>query len=56
MCLPYTFVLRKPEEKRPLRRRWAENIKLTFKEIRLEGVDWTFCIRIGTVNWLVSTW
>jgi hypothetical protein len=40
MCLPYMFVLRKAEEKRPLRRRWAQNFKLNFKEIGLEGVDW----------------
>ena len=40
MCLPYTQVLRKPEEKRPLRRRSAENTKFSFKEIGLEGIDW----------------
>jgi len=42
MCLLYTFVLRKPEEKRPLRRRWAENFKLSFREIGLEDVGWIY--------------
>jgi len=42
MCLPYKHVLRKPEEKRPLRRRWTENIKMSFKEIGLEFVDWIY--------------
>jgi len=44
MCLPrtQTFVLRKPNEKISLRRRWTENIKLSFKVIGLEGVDWIY--------------
>ena len=42
MCLPYTHVLRKPEENRPLRRRWTESIKFSFKEIGLESVDWIY--------------
>jgi hypothetical protein len=40
MCLLHTFVLRKPEEQRPPRRRCEENIKLSYKEIGLECVDW----------------
>ena len=33
----------KPEGKRPLgrpRRRWEDNIKIRFKKIVMEGVDW----------------
>jgi len=37
------FVMGKPEGKRPLgrpRRRWEDNIKIRFKKIVMEGVDW----------------
>jgi hypothetical protein len=33
----------KPERKRPLgrlRRRWVDNIKIDFREIGLDGMDW----------------
>ena len=33
----------KPEGKRPLgrpRRRWEDNIKMDFQEVRCEGMDW----------------
>ena len=37
------FAVGKPEGKRPLgrpRRRWEDNIKIHFKKIVWEGVDW----------------
>jgi hypothetical protein len=39
----YKILVRKPEEKRPLGRckpRWEDNIKIDFREIGWEGVDW----------------
>jgi hypothetical protein len=41
----------KPEWKRPLgrhKRRWEDNIRMYFKEIRWEGVDWIIWLRRGT--------
>jgi hypothetical protein len=40
---PYSILVGKPEEKRPLgrpRRRWVDNIKMDLREIRLDGMDW----------------
>jgi hypothetical protein len=39
----YRILVGKPEGKRPLgrlRRMWVDNVKMDFKEIRLDGVDW----------------
>jgi hypothetical protein len=39
----YKILVRKPEEKRPLRRarcRWEDNIGLDLREIEWEGLDW----------------
>jgi hypothetical protein len=39
----YSFLLGKPEGKRPLRRprhRWEDNIRMDVREIGWEGVDW----------------
>ena len=39
----YRVLVGRPEEKRPLarpRRRWEDNIKTNFQEVRWEGVDW----------------
>jgi hypothetical protein len=39
----YRLLVGKPEGKRPLgrpRRRWKDNIKMNFLEIRLSVVDW----------------
>jgi hypothetical protein len=48
----YEILVRKPEEKTPLRsprHRWEDNIKLNHKEIRWEGMDWIhLALTIGT--------
>jgi hypothetical protein len=49
----------KPERKRPLgrpRRRWADNIKIDFREIGWDGVDWIELVQ-DRDNWraLVNT-
>jgi hypothetical protein len=39
----YRVVVRKPDVERPLgrpRRRWVYNIKVNFKELGCEGMDW----------------
>jgi len=39
----YRVLVRKLEEKRPLRRprrRWEDNIKIDLQEVMCEGVDW----------------
>jgi hypothetical protein len=39
----YRVLVGKPEGKRPLgrpRRRWEDNIKLDFREIGIDGVNW----------------
>jgi hypothetical protein len=39
----YRILVGKPEGKRPLgrpRRRWVDNIKMDFREIGWDGVDW----------------
>jgi hypothetical protein len=40
---PHRILVGKPEGKRPLqrpRRRWADNIKMEVRDIRLGGMDW----------------
>jgi hypothetical protein len=40
---PYRILVGKPEGKRPLRRprrRWVDNIKMDFREIEWDGMDW----------------
>jgi hypothetical protein len=49
----YRILVGKLEGKRPLgrtRRRWVDNIKIDFREIRRDGMVWTGSIwfRIGT--------
>jgi hypothetical protein len=44
----YKILVRKPEGKRPLRkprRRWEDNIKMSHREIYLEGVDWIHLVQ-----------
>jgi hypothetical protein len=39
----YRILVRKPERRRPLgrpRRRWVDNIKMNFREIGWDGMDW----------------
>jgi hypothetical protein len=39
----YTVLVGRPEGKRPLggsRRRWEDNIKMDFKDIGIDGVNW----------------
>jgi hypothetical protein len=39
----YRILVRKPEGRRPLgrpRRRWVDNIKMDFREIAWDGIDW----------------
>jgi hypothetical protein len=39
----YTILVGRPEGRRPLgrpRRRWKDNIKMDFREIRFGDVDW----------------
>jgi hypothetical protein len=39
----YRILVGKPEGRRPLgrpRRRWVNNIKIDFREIELDGIDW----------------
>jgi hypothetical protein len=41
----YIYLVRKHEGKRHLgmfKRRWEDNIKMDFKEIGCEGVDWIY--------------
>jgi hypothetical protein len=50
------WLVEKPEGKRPLerwRRRWVDNIKINFVEIRWGGVVW---LRIGTSGELLWIW
>jgi hypothetical protein len=45
MCCAFRDLAGTPEGKRPLRRtrhRWEGNIKMDLKEIRFNGVSWTF--------------
>jgi hypothetical protein len=54
----YRILVGKPEGKRPLerpRRRWVDNIKMDFREIGWEGVDWfgLIWLRIGTTGGLL---
>jgi hypothetical protein len=40
----YRILVGKPEGKRPLgrpRRRWVDNIKIDFREIGWDGMEWT---------------
>jgi hypothetical protein len=49
----YRILVGKPEGEGPLGRprcRWEDNIKMNFKEIRLEGVDWS------NVAWNRDVW
>jgi hypothetical protein len=51
----YRILVRKPEGKRPLgriRRRWVDNIKMYFAEVRWDGVDWIGLAQ-DTENWRV---
>jgi hypothetical protein len=44
----YKITVSKPEGKRTLgkpRRRWEYNIRMDFKETRLESVDWTHLVQ-----------
>jgi hypothetical protein len=46
----YRILLGKPEGKRLLGtpwRRWEDNIKMDFQEVRCGGVDWASWLRIG---------
>jgi len=46
----YKILVRKSEGKRPLIRpghRWENNIRMYLREIRWEGVDWTFLVQYG---------
>jgi hypothetical protein len=36
----YTILLGNPEGKRPLGRRWVDNIKMDLREIGSDGMDW----------------
>jgi hypothetical protein len=39
----YGVLIGRPEGKRPLgrpRRRWENNIKLDFREVRIDGANW----------------
>ena len=39
----YRAIVERPEGMRPLgrtRRKWADNIKMDFQEVGLEGMDW----------------
>jgi hypothetical protein len=41
--IPCRILVGKPEGKRPLgrpRRRWVDNIKVYFREIKWDGMDW----------------
>jgi hypothetical protein len=54
----YRILVGKPEGKRPLgrqRRKWVDNIKMDFREIVWDGMDWTGSIwlRIGTSGGLL---
>jgi hypothetical protein len=51
MTHEYNILVGKPEGKRPLgrpRRRWEDTIRMGFREIGGEGVDWFIWLRIGT--------
>jgi hypothetical protein len=40
---PYRILVEKPERKRPLGRpstRWVDNMKMDFREIGWDGMDW----------------
>jgi hypothetical protein len=42
---PYRILVGKPEERRPLRRprrRWVDYIKMDFREIEWDGMDWIY--------------
>jgi hypothetical protein len=46
----YRILVGKPEGKRPLgrpRRRWVNNIKIYFREIGRDGVDWMHMAQDG---------
>jgi hypothetical protein len=52
----YKILVGKPERNRPFgrpRRRWEDNIKMDFTKIDLEGVDWIYWLRKGTVGGLL---
>jgi hypothetical protein len=52
----YRILVRKPEEKRPLRRprhRWEDNIRIDLREIGWGGTDWIDLAWIGTSGGLM---
>jgi hypothetical protein len=53
----YRILVGKPEGKRPLgrtTRMWVDNIKMDFREIEWDGIDWIW-LRIGTREALLWT-
>jgi hypothetical protein len=49
----YRIFVGKSDDKRPLgilKCRWEDNIKIDFREIRYEGVDWIHVVR-GSAQW-----
>jgi hypothetical protein len=51
----YRILVDKPEGKRPLgrpRRRWVNNIKMNFRQIKWDGMDWIW-LRIETSGGLL---
>jgi hypothetical protein len=52
----YRILVGKPEGKRPLlrpRRRWVDNIKMDFKELGWDAMDWMIWLRVGTSGGLL---
>jgi hypothetical protein len=51
-----SVLIGKSEGKRSLgisRRRWEDNIRTDLREMRWEGVDWMYLVRIGTSGGLL---
>jgi len=55
----YKILVRKPEGKKPLRSpwcRWEDNIRMDFREIEWESVDWIHLAQDRNIWWtLVNT-
>jgi hypothetical protein len=52
----YKILVEKPEDlEKEARRRWEDNIKMDFREIRLEDVDWIHLVQVGTGGGLFRT-
>jgi hypothetical protein len=52
----YRVLVERPEDNKPLgrpRRRWEDNIKMDFREIRIDGTNWIHLAQVGSSGGLM---